>query len=212
MKITIDHAVIKSLLLIAAKQDIRYYLNGICVDVTDKHAVLVACDGHRLLAYPLAPDAIEAPTPGQYTIPRDLLDTVKPAKAGRITMPIIITVDKAPDTPDPERVGVTIKGRTSIAVTGAVTVTGAPVDGTYPDWRRVIPRSTSGEIAQYQMDYLADFGAVCKLLGGKYSPFIHHNGSSGAVITNLGPAIGVVMPLRIDVADHPYTAPDWLAD
>jgi DNA polymerase-3 subunit beta len=209
MKITIDHAVIKSLLLIAAKQDIRYYLNGICVDVTDKHAVLVACDGHRLLAYPLAPDAIEAPAPGQYTIPRDLLGNVKPVKAGRITMPIIIAIDTAPD---PARPGVTIKGRTSIAVTGAVTVTGAPVDGTYPDWRRVIPRSTSGEIAQYQMDYLADFGAVCKLLGGKYSPVIHHNGSSGAVITNLGPAIGVVMPLRINVADHPYAAPDWLAD
>jgi DNA polymerase-3 subunit beta len=66
MKITIDHSIIKALLICAAKQDIRYYLKGVCVDArANGDVVLVATDGHRLLAYPVAVDNIEALAPGE---------------------------------------------------------------------------------------------------------------------------------------------------
>ena len=190
MKITVDHSVIKSLLICAAKVDVRYYLKGVCVDArADGTVVLVATDGHRLLAYPVAVENIEALAPGEYIIPRELLEAVKPAKAGRTVLPIHIDTVTAPDTPDPERAGVTIKGRTSITITGATTAVGAPIDGTFPDWRRVIPASTSGEAAQYQPEYISGFGDICKLLGGQHGPFINHNGASAALVTNL-PEIG----------------------
>jgi DNA polymerase-3 subunit beta len=206
MKITIDHSIIKALLICAAKQDIRYYLKGVCVDArANGDVVLVATDGHRLLAYPVAVDNIEALAPGEYIIPREALEAVKPAKAGRITLPIHIDIVTAPDTPDPERVGVTIKGKTSITVTGATSTVTAPIDGKFPDWRRIVPASTSGEIAQFNADYVSGFGDVCKLLGGKYGPFINHNGSAPAVVTNLPGALGLIMPFRLDGDELKYT-------
>jgi DNA polymerase-3 subunit beta len=206
MKITIDHSIIKALLICAAKHDVRYYLNGVCVDArANGYVVLVATDGHRLLAYPVAVDNIEALAPGEYIIPREALEAVKPAKAGRIVLPIHIDIVTAPDTPDPERVGVTIKGKTTITVTGATSAVTAPIDGQYPNWRRIVPASTSGEIAQFNADYVSGFGDVCKLLGGSYGPYINHNGGACAVVTNLPGALGLIMPLRMDGDELKYT-------
>jgi DNA polymerase-3 subunit beta len=205
MKITIDHSIIKALLICAAKHDVRYYLNGVSVDArANGDVVLVATDGHRLLAYPVAVDNIEALAPGEYIIPREALEAVKPAKVGRTTLPIHIDIVTAPDTPDPERVGVTIKGKTSITVTGATSAVTAPIDGQYPNWRRIVPASTSGELAQFNADYVAGFGDVCKLLGGSYGPFINHNGGACAVVTNLPGALGLIMPMRLDGDDLKY--------
>lgn len=211
MKITIDHNTIKALLICAAKQDVRYYLKGVCVDArANGDVVLVTTDGHRLLAYPVATDAIEALAPGQYIIPREALEAVKPCKAGRHVLPITIEIVTAPDQPDPERAGVTIKGKTSITVTGATSAVTAPIDGKFPDWRRVMPKTVSGEPTQYNPEYVSGFGDICKLLGGKYGPFINHNGSSAAPVTNLGPALGVIMPLRLDGDEIKFSAlPAW---
>jgi DNA polymerase-3 subunit beta len=206
MKLTIDHSIIKALLICAAKHDVRYYLNGVSVDArANGDVVLVATDGHRLLAYPVAVDNIEALAPGEYIIPRETLEAVKPAKVGRVTLPIQIDIVTAPDQPDPERVGVTIKGKTTITVTGATSAVTAPIDGQYPNWRRIVPASTSGEIAQFNADYVSGFGDVCKLLGGSYGPYINHNGGACAVVTNLPGALGLIMPLRLDGDDLKYT-------
>lgn len=210
MKITIDHSVIKALLICAAKQDLRYYLKGVLVDARASDVTLVTTDGHRMLAYPVATDAIEALAPGQYIIPREALEAVKPCKAGRVTLPITIEIVTAPDQPDPERAGVTIKGKTSITVTGATSAVTAPIDGKFPDWRRVLPKTVSGELAQYNPEYVSGFGDICKLLGGKYGPYINHNGSSAAPVTNLGPALGVIMPLRLDGDEIKFSIlPSW---
>ena len=210
MKITIDHSVIRALLLCAPKTDLRYYLIGVCVDARATDVTLVTTDGHRLLAYPVAADAIEALAPGQYIIPREALEAVKPAKAGRHILPITIEIDTAPDQPDPERAGAAIKGKTSIIVAGATSTVTAPIDGKYPDWRRVMPAQVSGEPTQYSAEYIAGFGDICKLLGSKYGPFINHNGNSAAPVTNLGPALGVIMPLRLDGEDVKFsTLPAW---
>lgn len=211
MKITIDHNIVKALLICAAKQDVRYYLKGVLVDArANGDVILVTTDGHRMLAYPVATDAIEALAPGQYIIPREALEAVKPCKAGRHVLPITIEIVTAPDQPDPERAGVTIKGKTSITVTGATSAVTAPIDGKFPDWRRVLPKTVSGEPAQYNPEYVSGFGDICKLLGGKYGPHINHNGSSAAPVTNLGPALGVIMPLRLDDDEIKFSAlPAW---
>jgi DNA polymerase-3 subunit beta len=208
MKITIDHSIIKSLLICAARQDVRYYLNGVCVDArADGTVVLVATDGHRMLAYPIlgGANSVEALAPGEYVIPREALEAVKPAKVGRTTLPIHIDIVTAADQPDPARAGVMIKGKTTITITGATSTVTAPIDGKFPDWRRVVPASTSGEIAQFNADYIAGFGDICKLLGGKYGPYINHNGGACAAITNLPGALGILMPLRLDGDDFRYT-------
>ena len=51
MQFSIPVDTIKALLLAAAKGDIRYYLNAVCLDVApDGTAVAVATDGHIMLA------------------------------------------------------------------------------------------------------------------------------------------------------------------
>lgn len=192
MKITIDHSVIKALLICAAKQDVRYYLKGVLVDARASDVTLVTTDGHRMLAYPVATDAIEALAPGQYIIPREALEAVKPCKAGRVTLPITIEIDVA-------------HGREN-KITGATSAVTPLIDGKFPDWRRVMPKTVSGEPAQYQAEYLGDFGRIAELLGTKH-PHVHHNGSSAAIVGNLGAALGVLMPMRSDAEFS--TLPAW---
>jgi DNA polymerase-3 subunit beta len=84
---------------------------------------------------------------------------------------------------------------------------GARVDGTFPDYRRVVPQDLDGKPAQYNPAYLADFAkARQELTGtkldkdGKGSPLVRYNGGSPAVVDfawDTGfQAFGVIMPLR----------------
>jgi DNA polymerase-3 subunit beta len=198
MKITVQHDTIKALLLIAPKADIRYYLNGVCADVRNGAATLVATDGHRLLAVPVAADDVESAIDGQYIIARDVLDAVKPVKIPRSdNLPLTIEIADA-----------------RITITGATTATSPTVDGRYPDWRRVTPTSANNEPAQYQPEYIGAFGKVGELFGGKnVKCVIHHNGLGAALVTfPTSEAIGVIMPLRVETTgsavQHPGL-PAW---
>jgi DNA polymerase-3 subunit beta len=202
MKITVQHDTIKALLLIAPKADIRSYLNGVCVDArANGDVVLVATDGHRLLAVPLPVDSIESCAPGQYIIPRDTLDAVKPCKAGKHSLPLTIEIVDA-----------------RITITGATTATSPTIDGRFPDWRRVMPKSANNEPAQFNSDYFASFGKVAALLGAStktgVTAVIHHNGTGAALVTfPASEALGGIMPCRVDAAagsvvQHPGL-PTW---
>jgi len=196
MKLTIAHDTIKALLLVSPKSDIRSYLNGVCIDVRQGMVTLVATDGHRLLAVPVTADNVESATDGQYIIPRDTLDAVKPCKAGKHSLPLTIEIVD-----------------TRITITGATTATSPTVDGRYPDWRRVTPTSANNEPAQFNSDYLASFGKVAALLGAStktgVTAVIHHNGTGAALVTfPTSEALGVIMPLRVDNDKHPGL-PAW---
>jgi len=193
MKITVQHDTVKALLLVAPKSDIRYYLNGVCVDVRNGTVTLVSTDGHRLLAVPVAADNVESATDGQYIIPRDVLDAVKPVKYGKSAAPITVEIVDA-----------------RITITGATTATSPTVDGPFPDWRRVTPTSANNEPAQYQPEYIASFGKVGELFGAKnVKCVIHHNGLGAALVTfPTSEALGVIMPLRVDNDKHPGL-PTW---
>jgi DNA polymerase-3 subunit beta len=197
---TLDHDVIKALLIAMPKHDVRYYLVGACIDVRESDITLVATDGHMLLAVPVHPDNIESAIPsGQYIIPRATLEAVKPAKVGRLTLPIRVSVNVPALTPDPDRPGVMRKHAPTITLEGATTATTAPVDGRFPDWRKVIPATSSGELQQFDLALVARWGQIHSTLGAKIPPTIHHNGTKPAWISGLHHgAIGVLMPVRDD--------------
>jgi hypothetical protein len=160
-------------------------LNGILIDARENDATLVASTGSIILAVPLDVESIEDRTIGQFIIPRELLEAVKPVKIGRTTLPIIITVGSDG----------------ACSVQGATTASGKLVDGTYPYWRRVIPATASGEAGQFDPDLLAIFADVQRLLSGagKSRPILHHNGTGSARVSNLGAeAIGVIAPMRYE--------------
>lgn len=194
MKITIDYAIIKALLIAAPKKDMRYYLNGICVDASKDTVVLVATDGHMMLSFPVSADAIEDRINGQFIIDRVDLDAIKPAKAGKHTLPLVIEVDD--------------KGYT---ISGATKAVNTLVDGKFPDWRRVVPQTLSGELAQFNLEILSRIDDIRKVFGqDEYATTIHHNGRSCAQVTGLKhDALLLLMPLRNDATQGDAPIPSW---
>jgi hypothetical protein len=191
MKFLIPADTIKALLTIAPKVETRSYLVSVCIDVRADAAVAVATDGHKLLALPLElADDAPALVPGQYIVRREALESVKPT----LKRPIVVTID-------PTLAAATLDN-------GSAAVHSPLMDDKYPDWRRVVPLSVSGEPAQYDANYIGAFGKVHKLLGGKYSPIIRHNGDCAARVVLPGEAIGVLMPMRWDM--QPLATPSWL--
>ena len=76
-----------------------------------------------------------------------------------------------------------------------------PLDQNYPDWRRVIPESCSGEVAQFDPELIAAAAKFYKTLGAQWHYMtIHHNGAGAAVVsTKRQGACFVMMPLRDNV-------------
>lgn len=194
MKISIEPGIIKALIIASAKNDVRYYLNGVLVEVCSEYVTLVSTDGHIMLAVPLPANAIEGDRiVGEYIVPRSLLESVKPCKIGRTVLPLVLEISAD--------VGVKEQPVISLTLKGATQGIDKPVDGHFPDWRRVIPETASGEIAQFDARLVSRFGDIYNALGGpeKYcAPVIWHNGAAPALVSNLGHggALGVIMPLR----------------
>jgi len=193
MKFLIPADTIKALLVIAAKKDVRGYLNSVCIDVRASDAVAVVTDGHKMLAVALTVTddaAAAALVPGRYIVAREALESVKPV----LKRPILVTIDPT--------------ARAATLDNGSAATTTPLMDATYPDWRKVVPLTVSGEVAQFNAEYVGAFGKVHKLLGGKYSPVIRHNGDNAARVVLAGDAVGVIMPMRFNL--QPLENPAWL--
>jgi DNA polymerase-3 subunit beta len=204
MKLTIKADTLKALLTIAARGDVRFYLNAIAVDAREAGDVtLVATDGHRMLAVPVEKDDIENLLPGLWVVDRALLESVKPVKAGRVDFPLALSFVRLNLR--------TTAPSASVTLAGATTASGTTVDGCFPDWRRVVPASADGIASQFSPDYVASFGKVGEMLNGKTKTLpavIHHNGNCGALVTFPGsPAIGVLLPMRVGSEAGPVAHP-----
>jgi DNA polymerase-3 subunit beta len=183
LKIFVTGAALKASLLQAAKQDIRYYLNGICIETHEKETRVIASDGHRLSVVRV-PAENEGVAPGtQIIIPRS---TVEVMKISRASLNHALTIE-GPDAGGEYRV----TGGFGVAVFKAV-------EGRFPDYRRVVPSETNGQPAQYEATYLVDMQKAATLLGSK-RVYVRYSGNGAAVVTCEKKEIdfvGVVMPQR----------------
>lgn len=199
LQLTIEQ--VKALLVIAPKTELRYYLNGVLLEVKDDRAWLVATDGHRMLVIrPTARIEGNECRDGRWIIPRDLLARAKVKKGGAL----FLSVDQSQGEKEPY-----LHCARARIITGAGELSAPTIDGIYPDWRRVVPAKASGEWAHYDPAYVGDFGTVAELLSGaRINSRIHHNGT-GAAPVDLGAddALGVLMPIRAE--QRPYERPDW---
>lgn len=137
---------------------------------------MVTTDGHRMFVAKLA----EAPV-ADVIIP---LDTVKAA--------LKLAPKKAAT--------IELNGNTL----GGVVFT--PVDGTFPDWRRVIPaadgyQSGDGKPAHFNPDYMYDIGQMSRALGSKTGvTFQIHGWDSGSphgvTFAERTDCFAVIMPMR----------------
>lgn len=133
-----------------AQQDVRYYLNGILLDVDGKHLNVVATDGHRLaistheMKYP-------ADRPRQAIVPR---------KGVQELLRIL-------DTPEEE---ITLKIGTNhvcVAMTSGIVVSKL-IDSRYPDYNKVIPKNLSKKLSLDREPFQESLGRVSILSNDKY--------------------------------------------
>ena len=188
MKLNIDRSALRAVLKFAAEDDVRYYLNGVCLEVARDVAFLVATDGHRLGAVMIPTLTGENLVPGSFIIPSALIKGVR--KAGRKVPTDVEIIIETPDVVD-----------SPVQVTdGEVKLSGKLIDAKYPDWRRISPQSVSGKVAQFNPAYLKSFLEARQELQGKDCPpviSVSHNGDSPALIDIEDPNfVGVLMPCR----------------
>lgn len=182
---------------IAPKSDTRFYLNGVLIEVTENGRFYAATDGHKLVVIREAKQETDAI--GQWILPRDVILGIKLQKAGRS---VLETAEFNQEN-----------GKASITYCGTETRFGL-VDGKFPDWRRVVPSKTSGEVAQFNPDYLVairDCAAATVGVGKNTGLSILHNGGNASLYQANSPDfIAVIMPLRINAADVYKPLPDDL--
>ena len=184
--ITLQTNLIRAVIHCAAKKDVRYYLQGALLEVcTNGDVHLVSTDGHCLFAGLIAAPNVRwvgqpQSGPWQMTIP---LETLK--VAGKSKKP---TVDLCA-LPD---------GRYTL---GDVLFT--PVDGRFPDWRRVSMKVQGAELspAQYDPDLLAKCSAALKEWfnpkGRVYAAHLSQHGTDSGIMTGDDyTAYCLVMPWR----------------
>lgn len=196
-KVTVPAEYIAVLKLFTATRDIRYYLNGINIEVAGTEARLSATDGHRFGVFRVLHESTFVSEPlTDVIIPNDLLAGIKPTKGS-----VVITI------------GPQEKGSNSrpVAVSQNGTITsGLTIDGRYPDCRRLIPREVSGAAAQFNAAYIGDLAKAARILHPRAfngtNVGIGHNGD-GAALIDLGKEdfVGVLMPTRGQ--SHDYRRP-----
>jgi DNA polymerase-3 subunit beta len=190
----VPYKALKAISLFAPANDVRYYLNGVLIDSTGTEVRLVATDGHTLALYRLRE---EAPV-GRAILPiEDVKDALK--------VPRTVADKEHPfevEFPTNNAVGLPI---ISITHDNGTVQKATAIDGKFPDYLHVLPRTASGEPAQYNPEYISRFAQADRILGGLKrgdlpNVYVHYNGNGGALVEcqHDSSFLGVVMPMRLD--------------
>jgi DNA polymerase-3 subunit beta len=189
MQFTIKTNELKALLICAAKNDTRYYLNSIHFESTPHGIIATSTDGHRLLCINIPNEQAEGI---KALIPRALIEAVVKTKAA--------TID------------VTIDGANVTLSSAGENVRWILTESVFPDFRRVIPNTVSGiQGNEFNNEYLVDFDKIGKLInGGKASVLQNDVGMSALVKFTDENVIGVIMPLSHEAPKGTVLRPAWL--
>ena len=197
-KITINRKALKAVSLFAAKKDIRYYLCGVYVESTPLETRLIATDGHTLGVHR---SEAKDDNVGVFNgiIPLDAVTAIlkwkSPVRSDDI--PVTLTVS------DNGEIRADYCGQSIIF---------RCVDGRFPEYRRVVPESVSGELAFFNPDYLMRCKLAAEALGVieyKEGHFLLAHNGSGAGLASIGSdMVAVIMPMRRDALDA-ATCASW---
>ena len=212
IKLTVRAEAIAVLKLFAANKDVRYYLNGINLEIGRKETRLVASDGTMLGCFRVESEQPDVDAPlTDVIIPNDLLKPIKPTGL----VEIIIGELETKDNGKGEKVPVSNARPVTLTYAG-LSMSGKTLDGKFPDFRRVIPSKVSGQPAQFDPRFTGTLAKAWSILHGGKGPHcvgLGFNGNDGALITLADENfVGVIMPLRPHAVVTPDTPPSWAHD
>ena len=182
IKFELPLSTIRAVLPTIPKKDVRFSLVGALFDLDAGR--IVATDGHRMIVC----DGPRIANGGRHIVPRDALAAIAKSKFDIVTLSFS---DRA------------VNGTATFQLQAdTTTLSGVTVDGTFPEYHRVIPRQFTQQIAQYNADYLADAQAALAEYFGirrNISPRMEHNGpAAGIMHVNKPGCFVVIMPQRTD--------------
>jgi DNA polymerase III subunit beta len=192
MKFTIPKNTLKAALLMAAKNDVRYYLNGVCFQPHGDDVIMIATTGHSLLAHKLNTAVEDGRLDREFIIPRDTIESVLKTCGRSDSIEVELT-----------------NGSVTLRVNQFV-ITATIIDGKFPDWRKITPASCSGDASQIDPFLLAEVRKSGELIIGKsWWPGVNYNGNKCNIVTYDENTLFLVMPYRADPGV--YVAPAWAA-
>ncbi len=235
LKLELQVAHLRALLVVAPKEEVRFYLVGVLVEHRGDTVRLVATDGHRMLV--LADDAavrVDVPgqtalqpftTPERIIIPRPALETVLKA-ADRLSTICIATFERTPAKPARDGKPAEAAGLWRITLTlpaNGTTLQVNAIDGVFPEWTRVLPSKPHPEAKPvyqwFDPHYVADAERINGFLMGK-SP--RKGGGPGkatcmASFTPDGPGVALSLPpgalyVCMPMRGAEATCGDWLRE
>lgn len=182
MQVIINSSHLKAASLFAASADIRYYLRGVFVEARPTETRIVATTGSIV---GVLRDIV---TSGAQD---DMPDVIIPND----TVKLVLSM-KVPCV--------------ALALNGAAWSLGGipfvPVDGKFPDYRRILTNKCSGEAASFDPELMMVFVKAARALGFKSSPIFRNNGSDCAQVQfyDCDEFVGVIVPLN----NFPVKRPD----
>lgn len=178
MKLKISKLLLEGALMFQAKQDVRYYLNGICFMPDGR---IASTDGHRAM--------------------------IASKHENKIKSNVIVSVSKSPTKRyahallDTKTGIVTYHDEHEIMVGAGIC---SEINGRFPDIDCVIPKETkAAEEIVFNAGYLVDVEKVARLFGPKFCGVkFELNGNTNAAVCCLSAPSGenakiVVMPMRL---------------
>ena len=192
---------LKALKLFVAKKDVRYYLNGVYVEFNKYNTIFVATDGHRLLSTAVYHNEVQHG--------RDTLGVIIPIETIDALLKVKSTLGAASISLEVENNVV----KKIHVVNDVVRLEARPIEGKYPDFRRVFPESVSYEAGNYDFAYLDDFNKAAQYISGvkNQKASLSQNGNKAALVDiDCIDCAGVIMPLNVQ--SKILTKPKFLFD
>lgn len=203
--ITFSMVQLRAALLCAAKQDIRYYLNGVYIESAPGSTRMVATTGHYLLAVDYDHGDTATQWTGNFVLPRDVCEMIAKLKA-----PYDVGIIEIEDvgTAEVDPAWSTLR---KIHVIGTISYYGTrigfkSVEGVFPDYKRVISSWVGThedmKAGQYNPEYIGTFSKVAKVFGSKGGSFNLWQRGEDSALVQFSPlperinAIGVLMPMK----------------
>ena len=158
MQTHLDANLVRIAYAFASTEETRYYLNGVNVEPAPNGdgAVITATDGHRLFSAidrsaMIDPDA----KPFVLQVPKDALKLCRPKKDARRIIVNHATLTATIHAVDSDIVGDVQQTKPVSAPFDCI------IDGTFPDWRRVMPGQLDATAStSFEGKYLASFAAA----------------------------------------------------
>ena len=182
MKIKLKISTLKAAAICAAKNDIRYYLKGVCVDIrNDSQLVIVGTDGNCMF---IGAESYKGEWDGEAKNIIIPLETIAAALKGLPKTLAYIMLESL---------------STEKMSLGAVMFT--PIDGKYPDYAKTITKAENVQagIGYYNYKYLNKAGKSLKKSSNDTYPTLHQHGEKDAAVMTcaLPNYICIIAPINV---------------